>query len=359
MPGVFRFPNAASDIGKFIKSYQSIYNHFIDYTKQGFYFDHHQASEFLALNGLASSLGAIGNEAVKRSRRADNSRDPLYNQHKMYSELYRMLGWYEPGSKRTNFLLPEYGGYIAENNDETVRKLFSLNFLHITSPNPLTTIRGGNVLRPVPLILKMLGSLGGYLSRDEMILSVLACPNDHDNNSNYLKDQVNRINNLRSNNITGLNNEISNLMGTNNIRSKDVLPNYTRFPIAALKWTGWAESINNRSFYNGKNLRYLRLTSKGKQVLDCINQSIDIRYNDLLGYTDEEKAAFVAWSNLHQLGCLGFDTNCYSNSIHNLLTIADRIFSHFNITLSTKLLFFGYQEAPRDILKLGDQFLKE
>ena len=81
MAGVFRFSNAVSDISKFIQTYCTLYEHF---KEADHFFDHKEASEFLATKGLASSLGAVGKEAVKRSRRADTSRDPLYNQHKMY-----------------------------------------------------------------------------------------------------------------------------------------------------------------------------------------------------------------------------------------------------------------------------------
>ena len=95
MAGIFRFSNAVSDIGKFISTYKQLYYHFVEYTNEGKYFNHDDAAKFLALNGLATSLGAVGKEAFNRSTRDDKSRDPLYNQHKSYSEMFRMLGWYE------------------------------------------------------------------------------------------------------------------------------------------------------------------------------------------------------------------------------------------------------------------------
>ena len=357
MAGVFRFANPVSGIDKFIDTYRSLYAHFYPQTQERIYFGHTEAYKFLATQGLASSLGAIGQEAIKRSEREDSSRDPLFNQHKMYSELYRMLGWYEPGSKKTNFNIPEYGEYIAEFDLKTAAKLFTLNVLHIVSPNPLTSIKGGNILRPFPMILKMMDALDGYLYRDEMILTVLACPNDRD--EGYVDTAAAMIRQLRSEGKESLQKVIKRLKAAVGINSDDVLPNYTRFPIAVMKWTGWADSVSCKKYYNQKSLTYLKLTDKGKKVLDELNKAIDIRYEDLLHYTREEQAAFTIWSNLYQLKKAGFDTSEYGEVIQHLEEIAYNIFADFNIHSFPDLLFFGYQEAPRDILKIGNKIIGE
>lgn len=355
MAGVFRFSNAVSDISKFIQTYRSIYEHFYPMTSRGEYFGHKDAYQFLANNGLASSLGAIGAEAIRRSERDDTSRDPLYNQHKMYSEIYRMLGWYEPGSMQTNFNLPEYGDYIAHSDDDTVAKLFALNVLHIVSPNPLTEIKGRNILRPFPLILKMMGKLDGIIARDELILTVLACPDDRE--ENYVEEAVERIKAIRKAGTSKLREEIVKLKAAVGVASDDVLPNYTRFPIAAMKWTNWAEGVNLRGIYKDKSVKFLKLTDDGKEALRRVQSAVDIRYQDLSKYTREENAAFVVWSNLYQLGKVGFDISGYSKEMRDLEATADSIFADFRVKDYSELLFFGYQESPRDILKLGNSLL--
>ena len=125
MPGVFRFSNAVSDIRKFIATYQQLH-HELKGTPN---FTHDDATKALISHGLVSSSGAIGDEALRRSTREDRSRDPLYNQHKMYSEIYRMLGWYEPGTARTNFNFPEYGEYLLTSDERLLKKHFELNVL--------------------------------------------------------------------------------------------------------------------------------------------------------------------------------------------------------------------------------------
>lgn len=357
MAGVFRFSNAVSDMTKIIQTYCSIYEHFYPTTSQGIYFGHREAYQFLASTGLASSLGAIGEEAIRRSEREDTSRDPLYNQHKMYSEIYRMLGWYEPGSMQTNFNLPEYGDYIAHSDSDTVAKLFAMNVLHIVSPNPLTNVRGGNILRPFPLILKLMGKLDGIISRDELILTVLACPNDR--KENYIEDAAKRIRAIRSKGTTELRKEIVKLKAAVRVSSDDVLPNYTRFPIAALKWTNWVEGKKIKGIYPDKSVKFLEITKDGRNALDRVNAALDIRYEDLEHYSSEEKAAFVVWSNLFQLGKVGFNISEYSDVIDLLEQKAKAIFNDFHVKDYNELLFFGYQEAPRDILRIGNELIGE
>ncbi len=356
MAGVFRFSNAVSDISRFIYTYKQLYNHFIDKTNNNEYFDHKEAASFLALEGLASSLGAIGAEALIRSTRPDKSRDPLYNQHKSYSEIFRMLGWYESGSMQTNFRLPEYGGYIAETDDPAVLKqLFALNILHIVSPNPSTTVRGGNTLRPFPMILKLMLLLDGKINRDEMIIGVLACENDKA--KDVLHNTAQQIKSIRKAGVAALRKGIYDLMVKNNMQSDATLGNYTRFPISALKWAGWVEPENNKTIYN-KTVKFLNLTDEGKKIAHYLVDIPDIRLNDILKYSENEKASFVVLSNLQKLESAGFDLGNYKNCIPKLMKNCQQIFSDFDIK-DDAYLFFGYQEATKKLLTKGDELLEQ
>lgn len=356
MAGVFRFSNAVSDIDRFVSTYKQLFNHFIGKSNNGEYFNHVEAASFLALEGLASSLGAIGAEALSRSTRADKSRDPLYNQHKSYSEIFRMLGWYETGSMQTNFKLSEYGEYIAETSDrQTLKKLLSLNFLHIVSPNPSTTVRGGNILRPFSMILKLMLLLDGRINRDEMIIGVLACENDKE--SNVLQDTAQKIRSMRKEGFDTVTRTIQDIMRENNMQSDATLGNYTRFPISALKWAGWAESENDKSIY-GKSVKFLHLTSQGECLAKELMNIPDIRLDDISSYSDIERASFVVLSNLQKLRKIGFDLGSYTECIPILMENCKSIFNDFNIS-DDRYLFFGYQESTRELLKIGDDILEQ
>lgn len=358
MAGIFRFSNAVSNIQKFIDTYKSLYNHFHETTEAGGYFGHTEAASFLAMNGLASSLGAIGEEALNRSTRDDKSRDPLYNQHKSYSEIFRMLGWYEPGSMQTNFKMSEYGSYIAETNDYSIlKKLFSLNILHIVSPNPLTTVKGNNILRPFSFILKLMLNLDGMITRDEIILGVLACEND--TAPNVLNDTVKMIRELRSTKQkSALNQAIINLRHRQNLESAATLENYTRFPIAALKWVGWVNAKNVKEVYGNAAVRMLCLTEQGKMIAQYILSIPDIRFENIKIYPQEEQTAFIALSNLTKLSNIGFDIGEYETILPILRQQCSNILRVHNIT-SNDFLFFGYQEAPRVLLAKSDELLEK
>lgn len=356
MAGVFRFSNAVSDIDKIISTYKSIYSEFITWTENDKYFNHADAAIFLAQNGLATSLGAIGVEALKRSTRDDKSRDPLYNQHKSYSEMFRMLGWYEPGSMQTNFKLSEYGSYINDTEDcLTIKKLLCLNVLHIVSPNPLTNVKGNNILRPFVFILKLMAKCNNMISRDEIIYGVLACENDTSNN--VLEKTISRIISNRKKGKQSTNDEIQNLKKRQNIKSDETLPNYTRFPIAVMKWTGWAETKSIKLKKDERATNMLILTESGINLANMLLTTPDIRYEYLENYQEEEKIAFIALSNLQKLKSVGFDLSDYSEIVEKLMSLSQNILNDYHIE-NDNYLFFGYQEASREDLIYVDNLLE-
>jgi len=351
--GIFRFSNAVSDIRKFIDTYKVIYEKLKDTEN----FTHDDATEALIENGLVSSSGAIGQEAVNRSRRADRSRDPLYNQLKMYSEIYRMLGWYNPGSRRTNFVIPEYGEYIFDAEGEILRSHFELNVLHIVSPNPLVEIRGGNILRPFPLILKLLEQLDGIILRDEIILTVLACDNDRD--ENYFEGSVKLIRSLRGDK-KNLDNAMIELVKSSGI-SRTTLENYTRFILATLKWLGYATPQRMKGVYGNKSVNVYVQTERAKQKVKVLEESIDIRFNDLQKFSKEENAAFAIFVLYHHLEEIGYDVSDPETRelIVKVSEDAQPIIEEFEINNDSKILYFPYQEAPLDILQLATEYFSE
>jgi hypothetical protein len=332
-----------------------LYRNFcVEHDNKGF--NHDDAAEFLALNGLASSQGAIGHVALARSRRPDRSRDPLYNQHKMYSEMYRMLGWYEPNTCQTQFKMTEYGEYIFESRGDEEKRLFALNTLHIVSPNQLTEVKGQNVLRPFPMILRLALRLNGYICRDEIILGVLACSNDRE--EGIIDKVAQKIKSIRTKGKNALDQEIQYLNQINGYSTPATSQNYTRFPIAAMKWNGWADGVSVKNIYPNNTMTFLKLTDIGIELAKNLENSIDIRYEDISTFSVKEQASFVVWSNLHQLERIGYDLSHYLKVKENMKENAVKIFSKYNIDDNTNLLFFGYQEASRSLLRYGDELIE-
>lgn len=343
MAGVFRFSNAVSDIKKFTSTYKTIYSELKD--KENF--THDDATNALIKHGLVSSSGAIGLEAVNRSRREDRSRDPLYNQLKMYSEIYRMLGWYEPGTQNTNFNIPDYGQYIFEANNQLLIDHFELNVLHIVSPNPLVEIRGRNILRPFPLILKILDKCDSLIHRDEIILTVLAC--ESDKQPGHIQKAADYILNLRGD-INRLETAYEELMKKHGVNSKDVFRNYTRFVMATLKYLGYADAINLKGVYGDKAIKFYKQTEIGKLRAAHLMGIVDIRNSDLEEYDLDERSAFTAYSVYHHLGRLGYDLSDPETQemLLKIKEICRPILEKYNLAGGNDFLYFGYQESTKE-----------
>jgi hypothetical protein len=342
MPGVFRFSNAVSDIRKFIATYQQLH-HELKGTPN---FTHDDATKALISHGLVSSSGAIGNEALRRSTRDDRSRDPLYNQHKMYSEIYRMLGWYEPGTARTNFNFPDYGEYLLSTDERLLKKHFELNVLHIVSPNPLVEVRSGNILRPFPLLLKLMGQLGGMMHRDEIIIAILACQDDTD--ASYIETAKNKILALRGNKDS-LENEYLKLMAENNINSKDVLRNYTRFVLASLIYLDYAQPKRIKGVYGARPIQMYMQTENGIAKSEEMCTLVDIRNEQLSEYSLDQRTAFTYYSVIFHLEKLGYEIDPSTIiDFEKSKSLAIAILRDYGIENEEGFLYFGVQESTKE-----------
>ena len=344
---VFRFSNAVSDISKFIQTYRVLFNEL----REARSFTHDDAAKVLINYGLVSSQGAIGEEALRRSTREDRSRDPLYNQHKMYSEIYRMLGWYVPAGSRTQFRMSEFGEYIYESRGKIERQLFQLNVIHIVSPNPLVDVKSGNILRPIPLIIRLMSELG-FIHRDEIIYAVLSLENDRD--KDVFERTVDMIKYSRKTNSK--NTQIDSLVEKNKI-SRNTLQNYTRFPLATLRYLGLADKEWINGVYGeGKELFYVA-TEKAINLARELNQSIDIRYSEMSNYSINERASFCYFAIMFQLQKIGFQMdNETKENYDRSIILSEKIIKDNNADLEKGgLLFFPYQESPSHEMLLMDK----
>ena len=114
-----RFPNPGSDIDSFIRIFQALFEE-LGYDTE---FSLDDISTALINKNLASSSGYMGNEALSRSYNKDRSRDKLYNQSKMYAELFRSLGWFRTTKSRLNFSLSYLGIHLATSKNQSSKLL--------------------------------------------------------------------------------------------------------------------------------------------------------------------------------------------------------------------------------------------
>jgi len=170
---VLRFPNPGSTIENFVSVYGAAFERLNGHTV-----DLDEIVATVVAANLATSSGYMGEEAVARSTRADRSRDPLYNQLKMYAELFRILGWLHPTPQSAlNFTFTLLGQQVVAAGRD-FGPLLEECVLGIVYPTPILAVKGEFDLRPFAFILRVMAACDGHLSRDEMIIGPLSAASD-------------------------------------------------------------------------------------------------------------------------------------------------------------------------------------
>ena len=333
---LIRFPNPGSDISSFIRIFYEIF----EVLNSQDFFSLDDMLLTLVERDLATSCGFMGEEALLLSVRKDRSRDPLYNQSKMYSELFKLLGWIHPLKRKLNFQFTYFGAHIVEAklNPSAV---FEEAALGIAYPNEILDVKGDYQLRPFATFLRALGALDGLLARDELIVGPMCLTNDRDNR--LFNNMIEEIHDLRGS-WQALNDRMKAIADQRNI-SLNTMKNYTRFPLAVLRWTGWTKDETNKIIYD-KAIKFEKLTDKGYRALELIEGSKDIRKIDLEKIDGPTKDAITRLSFYQILERAGFDTT----PVESMLVGDKALIENYLGSASYPILFSPFQEFHSDYL---------
>jgi len=285
---VLRIANPGSDIDQFVRIFRDLHAVLKDRAD----FDLDDMTQAMVDRNNVSSQGAFGAEAIRRSTRKDRSRDPLYNQSKMYAELYRTLGWLQSTTGALRFAFSWLGEHAAETPDP--KPLVVECLLGMAYPNDVLGAQDGHVVRVFPAILATAKALGGGITRDEMIVGPLSLSDDRDPAA--IDAMLTRLRRCRSERGR-INTEIGELSDRRGI-SHMTMGNYTRFPIAAVQWAGWAVKSSRTM---------LTLTTAGDALLGRLSALWDTRIADYRVLPDAAKAPFLRLSAHLMLERAGFD----------------------------------------------------
>lgn len=295
---MLRFPNPGSDINHFVAVYNAAFAHLYG---QVFHLDN--MVEAAVKENLATSSGYMGAEAIARSTHLDRSRDPLYNQLKMYAELYRDLGWIQRTEQRAlhnTFTL--LGQQVAEAKQHYL-PLMAETVLGISHPSHVLDKQGDYDLRPFALLLRTMLATNDELSRDEMIVGPLSADSDRREDAALRIAAV--IESVRGDR-TNIENALKKVAGKRNIQV-NTLKNYTRWPIAVMRDLGWTVK-ERRSYRAGRGwFDAHRLTESGKRVAEWVSASVDLRIDQMDQLPFEEKAAVSIVAHYRMLERAEFD----------------------------------------------------
>ena len=335
---MIRFPNPSSDIDSLIRIFYEIFEAL---NSQDF-FSLDDVLLTLVERDLATSCGFMGEEALLLSTRPDRSRDPLYNQSKMYSELFKVLGWIHPLERKLNFQFTYFGAHVVEAKLDP-SAIFEQSALGIAYPNEILEVKGNYQLRPFATFLRTLKALGGLLARDELIVGPMCL--DNDRNNQLFSNMVEEIKALRGS-WQALDDKMNTVADQRNIKL-NTMKNYTRFPLAVLRWMGWTESETNKVIYN-KPVKFDKLTDNGYKALELIEGSKDIRKVDLEKVDRATKDAISRLSFYQILKRAGFDTDPIESTL-----VEDKILvANYLDSTNYSILFSPFQELSSDYLRV-------
>lgn len=283
-----RIPNPVSNPDIFLRTFRQMHT----FLKDRGTFGLDDMTEALIAQNNVTSQGAIGAEALRRSSRPDRSRDPLYNQSKMYAELFRLLGWMHSMTKSLSFAFSELGEHLvtATNPNALMRECL----LGIAIPNEIVGVQSDQNIRVIGSILLTL-DLVGEITRDELMAGPMNLKDDSDQRN--IESMVHLLKDFRKK-PGSLNSYIDKIAASAGITRSPTMENYTRFPIAVFPWSGWATKIRPG---------VLAITPAGKAMARRLRTGHDIRLEQFNNIPIQFKPAFIRLTFYKMLERAGFD----------------------------------------------------
>ncbi len=289
-----RFPNPSSSIDNFVAVFVATFEQFHDRV-----FGLDDIVQATVGANLATSSGHMGEAAISRSTRKDRSRDPLYNQMKMYAELFRSLGWmHSTQTSALNFAFTLLGRQLVEAKRDW-HPLFGEAALGIAYPSHVVNIQHDRQIRPFATLLRTMRACNDGLTRDEMIVGPLSASSDRTTDDFHRITA--RVEAVRDDQ-TALNDALSDLSKERGIKI-DTMRNYTRWPLAVMQTLGWTrkekEPESRREVHH--------LTAHGIQTADRIACSVDIRADQVDELPFEQRRSLSRHVHFSMLDRSGFD----------------------------------------------------
>jgi len=297
---MIRFPNPGSNIPTFIRIFQTLYT----YLNNKAWFTLDDMSLTLTNMNLAASSGYVGEQALALSTRTDRSRDPLYNQSKMYAELFRALGWIASNDpkKALQYRFTLLGDHMAMASVDP-KSIFEESILGINRPNDVLVSKSEVSSRVFSAILRTANRLDGYIYRDEIILAILK--RDFVNESDIFHI-ISEITKLRGS-ASRIRGEMSKMSEKISVKV-NIMRNYTRFILASLLYCEWFTSENTKKHYpDGRAMTVYKLTSYGVNKATSLESAVDVRLSEFKTKETETQKALIRMGFFTMLQRANFD----------------------------------------------------
>lgn len=322
-----RIPNPVSDIDIFVRVFRDLYKHLKDKSEFGL---DDISSAMIACNNVTSQ-GAIGDEALRRSTRKDRSRDPIYNQAKMYAELFRTLGWMMSTTSKLTYTFSLLGIHIGTAHNP--KALVCECLLGIAYPNETLGVKSDQTVRVIGGILLTLAELRS-ITRDEMMAGPMSIQDD--SNKKSFNEMLQELKNCRTK-PGRLDALIDAIAARRKITRNPTMTNYTRIPVAVCPWAGWGI----------KSGSVIKVTDEGQAMAKRLRDGIDFRLADFNKLPDDIKSPFIRKTFYSMLERAGFDiTPVFKTFTNDVKTLR-----RHRSDLAGDVFFSPFQQLDRETIR--------
>lgn len=331
---MLRFPNPGSTASNFVAVYVAALERY-----RGQVVDLDNIVQATVKANLATSSGHMGEAAISRSTRKDRSRDPLFNQLKMYAELFRSLGWlHSTEASALNYTFTLLGEQVAAAG-RYWRPLLAETVLGIANPSHVLRKRSNNLIRPFAAILRTMLICNEGLSRDEMIVGPLSAASDR--TTKDIPELVARIKALREHPkamqsaLVQLKNECGIQINT--------LRNYTRWPLGVMRDLGWTEKRQEKYRRTNQTFEVHALTSLGKKRAESLEYLIDLRVDQVDELSFDHKRALARHAHFAMMKRAGFNLSSVAARLQNDEETLRKALRAMEVPQGSQILFSPFQ----------------
>jgi hypothetical protein len=249
------------------------------------------------------------------------------------------MGWIHPtATSKQRFVFSYIGAHLAMADSEPTQ-LVKECLLGIAYPNPYVEIKGEDIVRPIPLILRTARILNDRITRDEIILGPMDIGDDRQTKAvSNMNARLLRLRDNRAAATEALGDKAKKL----NIQI-NTLHNYTRFPLGVLRWAGWTKPERAIGLFDV-------LTIEGIRLAEELGNYYDIRAKDLINFASTEIDAFLQLATYRMLERAGYESHTELDSLEGQ---CETIMTKLKIENTKLILFSPFQEwNPKDIDRL-------
>ncbi len=299
---MIRFRNPACDLQGMVRIFSVVYLRL----KERETFGIEDMTQAIVGANLMSSSGYTGKRALAQGASPDKRLDKTYNNSKMFSEWFRLLGWIASvGSSALEFRFTYLGIHVATCKEPAA--LLEECLLGINNPNGVLHVKYTEQVRFFRCLLRTMVRMDGVLCRDEMILGPM-CTDD--NSEAAFSAMLARLQAIRGDQ-TALDTAFQTLCQTLGMKESSVR-NCTRFPLSALRYCGWAKEYRDHTTYAGCTMKFFELTEYGQKRAEELEQISDLRLKEFILQTPDMQEALIRQGFYQMMARSGFDIAAYS-----------------------------------------------